>query len=196
MKKSIFSKVGAAAVVLTLVTASLVGGTFAKYTSTVTATGKATVAKWAVAMKANDQAIEGNKFEFSLVNKNPNAVTATDKIGPESYGEINMTVDGTGSEVGFKYEIIFDVTNLGGVPIKFYSDATMETELTYTANKATMEGTVAQGAITPQNKTVYWKWVSQDDTTDTGLGTTPITGTIGVTMTASQLIETATQPTN
>ena len=72
----------------------------------------------------------------------------------------------------------------------------METELTYTANKATMEGTVAQGAITPQNKTVYWKWVSQDDTTDTGLGTTPITGTIGVTMTASQLIETATQPTN
>ena len=50
MKKSIFGKIGAAAVVLTLVTSSLVGGTFAKYTSSASASGKVTAAKLLMAI--------------------------------------------------------------------------------------------------------------------------------------------------
>lgn len=194
MKKSVFSKVGAAAVVLTLVTASLVGGTFAKYTSTASGTGSATVAKWAIAMKQNDTAVSDN-FTFDLANTNTNAATATGKIGPESQGVIKMTIDGTGSEVGYEYDITFDTTGLGNVPIKFYEDAAMNTELTYTGNKATMSGEVEQTAVgTAKDVTVYWKWVSASDAADTGLGesATAVTGDVAVTMTANQLVKNPT----
>ncbi len=194
MKKSIFSKVGAAAVVLTLVTASLVGGTFAKYTSTVSGTGTATVAKWAIAMKQNDAAASEN-FTFNLANTNTNAATADGKIGPESQGVIKMTIDGTGSEVGYEYNITFDTKDLGNVPIKFFENADMSTELTYTGTEATMTGKVEKDKVTvAKDVNVYWKWVSTSDTVDTGLGEseTPVTGDIAVTMTANQLIETPT----
>lgn len=193
MKKSIFSKVGAAAVVLTLVTASLVGGTFAEYTTTATGTGTATVAKWAIAMKQNDTEISNNTFTFDLANTNTNAATSSGKIGPESQGAIKMTIDGTGSEVGYAYDITFDTSGLGTVPVKFYSDAAMTKELTYNANKATMTGEVAQGDVgTAKDVSVYWKWVSTSDTADTGLGVTPVSGTVAVTMTANQLVKEST----
>ena len=51
MKKSIFGKIGAAAVVLTLVTSSLVGGTFARYATEKSATATAAVAQWNVSFK-------------------------------------------------------------------------------------------------------------------------------------------------
>lgn len=198
MKKSIFSKVGAAAVVLTLVTASLVGGTFAKYTTTATGTGTATVAKWAIAMKQNDTAISNNTFTFDLANTNMNAATASGKIGPESQGAIKMTIDGTGSEVGYAYDITFDTSGLGTVPVKFYSDAEMKTPLTYTDNKATMTGNVEQAAVdTAKDVTVYWKWdPDSTDAADTTLGesATAVTGTVAVTMTANQLIKTTPAP--
>lgn len=190
MKKSIFSKVGAAAMVLTLVTASLVGGTFAKYTSTASGTGTATVAKWAIAMKQNDTAITNNTFTFDLANTNTNAATVAGKIGPESKGEIKMTIDGTGSEVGYTYDITFDTSGLGNVPIKFYKDAEMNTELTYTDKKVSMTDNVEQTAVgTAKDVVVYWKWVSEGDATDTGLGETPVSGTVAVTMTANQLVK-------
>ena len=198
MKKSIFSKVGAAAVVLTLVTASLVGGTFAKYTTTANGTGTATVAKWAIAMKQNDTAISNNTFTFDLANTNTNAATASGKIGPESQGAIKMTIDGTGSEVGYAYDITFDTTGLGSVPVKFYSDSAMTTELTYTGKKATMTGEVEQSAVNAaKDVTVYWKWDSTStDAADTTLGesATAVTGTVAVTMTANQLIKTPSAP--
>lgn len=195
MKKSIFSKVGAAAVVLTLVTASLVGGTFAKYTTTATGTGTATVAKWAIAMKQNDTEIKNNAFTFNLANTNTNAATAADRIGPDSKGVIKMTIDGTGSEVGYAYDISFDTTGLGSVPVKFYSDQDMTKELEYNGKIATMTDTVEQANVnTAKDVSVYWKWVSTSNEADTGLGASenPVIGTVAVTMTANQLVKDST----
>lgn len=195
MRKSIFSKVGAAAVVLTLVTASLVGGTFAKYTSTASGTGTATVAKWAIAMKQNDTEIKNNTFSFNLSNTNDNAATAEGKIGPESKGKIKLTIDGTGSEVGYAYNITFDVSGLGNVPIQFFADEAMSTKLDIVNDKVTMTGDVSQNNVgIAKDVSVYWKWVSGDDSADTGLGEseTPVTGDIAVTMTANQLVKSDT----
>ena len=54
MKKRFnFGRLGALALALTLITTCLTGGTLAKYTSSTVGTGTATVAKWAVVLKAN-----------------------------------------------------------------------------------------------------------------------------------------------
>ncbi|MBS6955305.1 MAG: hypothetical protein KH230_18975 [Enterocloster asparagiformis] len=65
MKKSIFAKIGAAAVVLTLVTSSLVGGTFAKYVTNAKGTATATVAEWGVTFK-KDADTDFNNAEVKL----------------------------------------------------------------------------------------------------------------------------------
>lgn len=196
MKKSIFSKVGAAAMVLTLVTASLVGGTFAKYTTTVTGKGIATVAKWDVKLKKGDAA-QSEGFKINLANTNTNAATAKDTIGPESKGELEMTIDGTGSQVGYAYDITFDTSTLNSVPVVFYEDSAMQTPLLKNGEtKFKLSGSVKQAEVgTEKNVVVYWKWVSTDDSADTALGASelPVVGEIGVTMTANQLIEDAAQ---
>ena len=61
MKKSIFGKIGAAAVVLTLVTSSLVGGTFAKYVTNASAKANVTVASWGVTFNKDENASFDNQ---------------------------------------------------------------------------------------------------------------------------------------
>ena len=53
-KKSYTARLGALALALTLVTTCLLGGTMAKYVTTVSGSGSATVAKFDVGIKGND----------------------------------------------------------------------------------------------------------------------------------------------
>lgn len=104
MKKGIISKLGAGAVVLTLVTASLVGGTFAKYTKTVSGTATATVA----AFKFNEglgSFTEAQEIKFG------------DKILPGSSNTIDIKVD-SASDVKVDYQIT--VTEPQNTPDGFY----------------------------------------------------------------------------
>ena len=197
MKKSIFGKIGAAAVVLTLVTGSLVGGTFAKYTSTAIGTGTAQVAAWKIAMKEGTNPIAGDAFSFNLINMNDKAATTDGKIAPGSFGEIKLSIDGTGSDVGYSYKIEADTSALTGVPIKFYSDAEKKTELTPVSGKITVSSAdVDLDAVgTPVAADIYWEWNKDSiDTADTTLGVNGSSGTITVTMTADQLIKTEGTP--
>lgn len=196
MRKSIFAKIGAAAVVLTLVTSSLVGGTFAKYTSSAAGTGTAQVAKWAIAFKEGDTTV-GDTFSFDLKNTNSEVVTTDDKLAPGSEGEIKFVINGTGSEVGYTYSAEADVSELNGVPIKFYSDAERKTSLTVTADKkiAFASKDVALGDVgTDQTIEIYWAWDKDStDSDDTKQGVDGTTGTITLNVTAEQLV-TATTP--
>lgn len=199
MRKSIFAKIGAAAVVLTLVTSSLVGGTFAKYTSSTAGTAKATVAKWAVAFKDSKDAALVKDFSLDLVNTNDDAKTTENMIAPGSKGQIVLSIDGTGSQVGYSYKIEADTSKLGGVPVVFYEDSKMETPVTKTGDTFEIsKGDVALDKVgTPVTATVYWAWDStSEDADDTTLGTaeTQVVGTIGLTFTAEQLV-TNTTPT-
>lgn len=127
MKKSIFSKVGAAAMVLTLVTASLVGGTFAKYTSTVEGTAKAKVAAWNVAFSSGQTDFAAVK-DISLVTADAKG-RADGKILPGEKGTIEFKVDGSKSDVGFTYKIKIAAPDNETLPVKFYTDQNYATEL-------------------------------------------------------------------
>lgn len=196
MKKSIFTKVGAAAVVLTLVTASLVGGTFAKYTSTVSGTAKATVAQWKIAVKDSADTALSDKFDLSIVNSNDALVTNDGKVAPGASGSFEIKIDGTGSEVGYSYSVKATGTTLNNIPLKFYSDAEMKTEIVGVED-ATSDAPVelAKGNVelkdvgTAKSVPVYWKWdPASADADDNKLGTaaTAPEGTINITVTAEQ----------
>lgn len=196
MKKSIFTKMGAAAMVLTLVTASLVGGTFARYTSTVTGEGNAAVAKWAIEMKNNDAPITGETFSFDLANTS-DAKTADKKIAPGSSGEISFAISGNGSEVGYHYTIEADIAGLAGIPLTFYktksADGTYTDALAVEGNKATLasDDVTLASVATEQSAKVYWVWAdantSDGNVADTGFSGK--TGKIAITMTAEQLMK-------
>lgn len=191
MKKSIFTKIGAAAVALTLVTSSLVGGTFAKYTSTVSASGTASVARWAVAFKEGaSNALNTGSAKVVLKNENTKAATNDGEIAPDSFGTIALMIDGTGSEVGYTYTVTANNGGLGTVPVAFYSDAERTQKINFTSNEAEVEsGTVALDDVgTAKTVNIYWAWESADDATDTSLGETPIDGTVTLNITAEQLI--------
>ena len=198
MKKSIFGKIGAAAVVLTLVTGSLVGGTFARYTSTATGEATATVAKWAIAMKANDTAPVDGKFSIALKNTNADVVMAENKIGPGASGTIELVIDGTGSEVGYSYKIEADSSALNGVPLVFTKEDGSSVTISAEANAPTEieKGEVALGDVgTTKTIKLNWKWndTSTNDA-DTTLGTTGISGKLNFSFTAEQLDKPATPP--
>ena len=133
MKKSIFGKIGAAAVVLTLVTSSLVGGTFAKYATYVDATAKATVAKWGVAFKDGEDVIS-DSTEIKLLGSGQDG-----KILPGDDKSFTINIAGSGSDVGFDYTIKIAPATEG--PNDLYDKVVF-----YTKNA---EGTVTQ--ITQDN---------------------------------------------
>lgn len=200
MKKSIFGKIGAAAVVLTLVTSSLVGGTFAKYTSSVTATGTAAAAKWAIAFAKDGTNIEDDTpatKTFTLTDDNAAQVGAVaGKIAPGSYGTIDLSIDGKDSEVGYSYTITADVSQLGNVPIAFYlgSEAKPDQKLSATNGKILIDsGNVLQENVgTAVQKSLYWVWEETDGDTAAGIAAT--SGTIDLTLEATQYTKPAAQP--
>lgn len=185
MKKSIFSKLGAGALVLTLVTASLVGGTFAKYTSTVTGSATATVAKWAVDLKSGGTSVEGATLKLENANV---AITTTDnKLAPGTHGTLALTLDGTGTEVDYTYTVTLDKTSLGGIPIDFYEGTdNTGTPITFAGNTAELKKD-AVGTKTTENINIYWEWdTASSDTDDTALGEAGTSGALALEMVATQ----------
>ena len=179
--------------VLTLVTASLVGGTFAKYTSTAEGTGTVQVAKWAVNMKPGVEKNESGKYEFKLINNNTAIDTDEGIIAPGSEGVIQLSIDGTGSQIGYEYNISVDTTGLGEVPIRFYTDAKYENalEIDETSKVASFSGKVTRDKVDALvNENIHWRWEGPaNDTADTELGmkTEGVSGQIEISMTATQL---------
>lgn len=103
MKKSIFGKIGAAAVVLTLVTSSLVGGTFAKYVTEVNATATGTVANWNVTFSDTADGVYTNDTVFKLEGTGKEK-----KVIPGETGTFDIVINGDSADVDFDYTITFE----------------------------------------------------------------------------------------
>lgn len=140
--------------VLTLVTASLVGGTFAKYTSTANGSAKATVAAWSIAFKADDETVSQDK-PIAIVTDNSDG-RMKDVIVPGDQGELKFAIDGKGSEVGFTYKIELEAANPDQAAVKFYKNAACAADDEITG---ALTGTVYYSETEADMKeevTVYW----------------------------------------
>lgn len=173
----VVKSLGMAAVALTLVSACMVGSTLAKYSSEVTGTGTAVVAKWA--LKASDSSTAETFTEFKLGDTTKTGV-AGDRIAPGTSGTIPVYYDLTGTEVATNITIEVKVTDTTKLPANFKmkdskGDPVTMTDNTYvtlyTADIAKADtGVEGKGK---HNVALSWEWPLGDDTvnnTDTAAG--------------------------
>lgn len=187
MKKTNIARLSALALTLCLASTALMSGTMAKYTTTVTGNGTATVAKWN--FKANGDA---STFNVNLTDTTLNGKVTEGKIVPGAKGSFNINLDASGSDTAVDYEIKFANTSNIPTNLKFYSNADYSTEINLTTTGK--KGTIALADVgTSVTETIYWKWDyatsngDTDDTTDAGK-----TMTFEITVTGTQADPTKT----
>lgn len=174
----------AALVLAVLVTANSVGGTYAKYTTTQSVSGTATVAKWAMALTAKD----GSNTQTTTINLADGLTdgnVASGKIAPGTTKTFSFEVDGTGTEVAYNYTIV--LSNFKNMPTNFViSGATDNGNGTYTITGSTVG--LADAKINTETVTWTWAYETTDgDAADTLDGEAAKTMTFDATITATQV---------
>ena len=186
MKKNRTMRAAALLLALTLITSCFVGGTFAKYTSSTSASDTVTVAKWQVKVDNKDIAGVANPgVTFDLFNtiKDTGGTldegnVATGKIAPGTEGSFVLTVENL-SEVDAKYNLSYSIDKSHNIPLQFKLEGgTWETDIA-TLNVTNVDLNMSD-ATKYQEITVYWRWcyegtdpgapTGQTNTTDTDLG--------------------------
>ncbi len=211
MKKNLTFKLGLFCVALVLVSTCFITNAWARYTSTVTATDTARVAKFDVTFKNGTTKIENNAqiniFDTSLKNikqdENEKNVNTEKLVAPGSNGSFQIVVTNK-SEVSVKITIGGELVDASGnklsgdaTPIKFcvkadgssLSDSDTFTDLNQIGS---FDIDVNNTDNTDKTYTVYWKWVTTDDASDTKFGTAEnlLKLTAKITLTAEQILPT------
>ena len=166
---------------MTLVAASLVSNTFAKYTSNFSGSDTAVVANWDVsdggALASFDIFDISKIYDTKDANYTAAGVddddvtngTTNGIIAPGTWGKFSYTLSNN-SDVNATYSVIYTVDEKN-VPLKWSINGTEWTEdLANVTDEAIDMGT------TDETITIYWKWDfaangTQTDITDTVLGT-------------------------
>lgn len=185
--KKYLGKFTALALVLTMASTSLVGGTLAKYTTEVEGSGTVSVAAWDVAFTADNTAYEASTDLDLSGTKDTNSNVGTDVIAPGDSGSFTVNAAGTDTEVAFSYTIAIDETSLTTTtaPIKFYSDNACSVEWDDTAEF----DVTLNDANTGSTQTIYWVWdTTNTDANDTTAGTAAGDVDFTITITATQTV--------
>lgn len=187
MRKNKLFILGLIATFVAILSLTLVSNTWAKYTSNVTGSATARVAKWSfeygdstdstsAVNLTTTKTITINLFDTIL---DSDSTSESDVATDESMAIIAPGTKGTGTfvlknagEVNAKATISFKVTNSNNIPVVF----TKSDDTTLTANS---DGVYTLGEVTlsmsggTQSVTLNWKWPFEsafDNTADTTLG--------------------------
>lgn len=174
----------AALVVSGIAVVGLAAVVYAKYISSITKTGTATVAKWAFTTNNTTGNITCELDE----TYDPDTLVSG-KIAPGTSGKCPIQISNVGTEVGIEYKIELPST-VANKPtnLTFYQDDAHQTPMTSAAPiTGTLEPNEAATTIY-----VYWEWPYQDgtttyDTADTTDGVSASTLTLTFTVTGTQL---------
>lgn len=195
MKKNLMFKLGLFSAALVLVATCLVTGTWAKYTTTVTGTDTATVAKWSIEVNDSSITVASPTVTFDLFNTikdtdgtNDETDVAANLIAPGTSGLFELKVENL-SEVNATYEISFTETNAANVPLQYSTDGTTWKDSIADINVAATAIAMETGTATVK---VQWRWVfstnAAGDAADTTIGQgAPATVTVAATITVTQV---------
>ena len=100
-EKSYVARLGALALVLTLMTTCLTGGTLAKFVTEVEGGAEATVAAWEFKATGNNGAALSSIDMGRTAYKGE--TIGDNVIAPGTQGSFDIVLDGTGSDVGIDY---------------------------------------------------------------------------------------------
>lgn len=181
MKKNKIFTLGLAIAFVFVLSLTLVSGTFAKYTSTVTGKDSAAVAKWAFQYGNNEGAltdidlvstkeISFNLFDTILDTLDGGAETdvVANKIAPGTKGSFQFVVKNT-SEVNATFDLTLKVTG-AQVPFEYtiQVDEGSASEASTTVPSLTTQTIDRNTSVTV---TITWEWpFDGNDTADTTLG--------------------------
>ena len=204
MKKNLVFKLGLFCAALVLIATCFVSSAWAKYTSTVSATDSARVAKWDVKMTDTSGAvIEDAKFTVFTTNFKHIAEKTEELLAPGSYGQFQFKISDS-SEVSVKFDFSAVDSNTAGIPLRWsiydgstiigvekssLSEAIAQLKVCYLQNGG--EAPEGYTAVTgDKTYTIKWSWAFEggNDVFDTDLGKLGTdTYEVTITMTATQI---------
>lgn len=197
MRKNKLASFTALVLLVTIIALVLVSGTYAKYTTELSANDTATVAKFAVG------GLDSTSFDlFATAVTEVDGTTADEdvaegKIAPGTGGKFTVTLTNN-SDVAVEYTLaLAETENENAIPIEYSLNGSTYVTAANFASASGAKGTLNIGSTTPTTKelVVYWRWAyvgtdstnyqdAQTDETDTALGTAG-TATVKVTATAT-----------
>lgn len=180
MKKNKIFTLGLAIAFVFVLSLTLVSGTFAKYTSTVTGKDSAAVAKWAFQYGNNEGAltdidlVSTKEISFNLFDTilDTNGDTETDvaanKIAPGTKGSFQFVVKNV-SEVNATFDLTLELT---GAQVPFqYTIQVDEGAASSASTTLPMLNNQAINRNASTTITITWEWpFDGNDTADTTLG--------------------------
>lgn len=171
-------RIGLLALVLTLVTASLVSGTFAKYVTTVKGTGTVSVADWKVSLTATDGKKDGYSSDvaFDLFDKIDAGILNSKLIAPGSGNTYSFSYDTSNTEVDHKVSLVLksnnNLTTIRHLVLKLNGTPLTPEQLTALSSTAGLvlanEPVIQAGEGTQVDYDLSWEWPFEKATNDNG----------------------------
>lgn len=184
MKKNRLFILGIFTVMVALVSLSLVSGTWAKYTSSVSASDSATVAKWA--WEINDNKVGTDTVTFDLFG----TIYDTKDSAAESDVKAGLIAPGTKGSLTF---VVENLSEVNAVYSMHFTCAEEVAQIQYSTDGTTWKENLSDLNITDkpiametgsETITIYWQWRYEVDeatnTQDTTLGMSPVTHNVSV----------------
>ena len=138
---------------------------FSKYISQVTGNGTAEVAKWN--FKVNGESEQTKSIELSSTCNDETLID--NKIAPGTEGSFDISVDGSGSDVGITYNIKFVDKNTKPTNLKFIYNQQQYDNISELEN--ILSGTINAN---DENKikvyTIKWEWPYETGNDETQIG--------------------------
>ena len=200
MKKNRLFVLGIITMFVAILSLTLVSGTMARYTSTVTGSDTVTVAKWAWTLQDDSNVdLAGGTYTFGLfdtivdtVDGNDDAHVKDDRIAPGTKGQFTIHFNNK-SEVTAKVFVSF-TSNEAVLPIVYSLDGTnwvgTIAELNDDAEVNGVEVAMETGTY---EQVIYWMWAFDetsdgwDSQKDTNLGLTPVNHSVTMTVRFEQV---------
>ena len=190
-------RIASVLMIAVLMTTCIIGGTFAKYTTTLnTATAVAQVAKWDITWTPDAETetlVEFNLFDTIKDTKNNNDGegdpdytendVAADRIAPGTQGAFTLTITNN-SEVNAEYTIDWTISESVDTPIEFSINGE-----DWTADIADVVDVTALNMGESINVPVQWRWAFEGEHTSLGetSAETPITVSVSAVIVINQV---------
>lgn len=175
----------------------IIAGTYARYTTTGNATGTIQVAKWNVAMKADDGTVLNSETKPITFTVQSNNYVVPGKIAPDVTAKAEIELDLTGTEVAVDFDAVIDSSAIASTFGTSASDVKLDVKVdgaAYTSGTAQTINLKNNAAFTAENGkkkvtlTLTWTNNEAHNESDTSIGKSAPTLTIPVTLTAKQHI--------
>jgi len=140
--------------ILSCIIVAFIGGqSYSKYVSKVRGDGIAEVATWSFKVNGGQEHVQ----TIQLGSTCNNETLIDNKIAPGTSGGFNIMVDGTGSDVGINYHIVFENETVKPTNLKFIYNSQEFNSIEELQNN--LSGTInANDEDKTRTLTIGWKW--------------------------------------